>query len=181
MIVYEKEWVDGLLNNKQNKLTAGTGITIDENDVISASGGGGSSLNIYSVYISIGFASNNTIEIKVNIPSTQNIANVNLDMVAGDTFTTNDIFNYLKSIAPPNPNITSAEAIYCQLYCWIKIVTPTKTVDGIGYMNSRTASQSYDNREEIDFAVEDMSIPFFIASTPDTPQFGEIHINKLVY
>ncbi len=181
MVVYEKEKLDAILNNKQNKLTAGTGITIDENDVISASGGGGGSLNIYSVYIRLVFATNNIREIKINIPSSQNIANVNLDTVAGITFTTNDIFNYLKSIAPPNPNITSAEAIYCQLYCWIKIVTPSNTAEGIGYMTSRTASQSYDNREEIDFSVENMSLPFFIASTPDTISEGEFHINKLVY
>ena len=34
------------LNGKQDKLTAGTGITIDANNVISASGGGGSSVNM---------------------------------------------------------------------------------------------------------------------------------------
>ena len=50
MVVYEKEKLDAILNNKQNKLTAGTGITIDENDVISASGGGGGSLNQYIMF-----------------------------------------------------------------------------------------------------------------------------------
>lgn len=45
MIVYEKNKAD---NTFQKKLTAGTGITIDENDVISASGGGG--LNQYIMY-----------------------------------------------------------------------------------------------------------------------------------
>lgn len=46
MIVYEKNKAD---NTFQKKLTAGTGITIDENDVISASGGGGG-LNQYIMY-----------------------------------------------------------------------------------------------------------------------------------
>lgn len=36
---YNKQETDGLLENKQNKLTAGENITIDENNVISASGG----------------------------------------------------------------------------------------------------------------------------------------------
>lgn len=37
---YTKSEIDNLLNQKQNKLTAGTNITIDSNNVISASGGG---------------------------------------------------------------------------------------------------------------------------------------------
>ena len=38
---YTKAETDNLLNAKQNTLTAGTGITIDENNVISSTGGGG--------------------------------------------------------------------------------------------------------------------------------------------
>ena len=39
---YTKAETDNLLNAKQNTLTAGSGITIDENNVISSTGGGGS-------------------------------------------------------------------------------------------------------------------------------------------
>ena len=39
---YTKTETDNLLNAKQNTLTAGSGITIDENNVISSTGGGGS-------------------------------------------------------------------------------------------------------------------------------------------
>lgn len=46
-IVYGKSEVDTLLNNKQNNLTAGAGITIT-NDVISASGGGGSGMTAHT-------------------------------------------------------------------------------------------------------------------------------------
>lgn len=42
---YTKAETDNLLNAKQNTLTAGTGITIDENNVISSTGGTGGSAN----------------------------------------------------------------------------------------------------------------------------------------
>ena len=42
---YTKTETDTLLNAKQNTLTAGTGITIDENNVISSTGGSGGSAN----------------------------------------------------------------------------------------------------------------------------------------
>ena len=44
---YTKTETDALLNAKQNTLTAGTGITIDENNVISSTGGSGGSANQY--------------------------------------------------------------------------------------------------------------------------------------
>ena len=42
---YTKTETDNLLNAKQNTLTAGTGITIDENNVISSTGGSGSTVD----------------------------------------------------------------------------------------------------------------------------------------
>lgn len=44
---YTKAETDNLLNAKQNTLTAGSGITIDENNVISSTGGSGGSANPY--------------------------------------------------------------------------------------------------------------------------------------
>lgn len=64
--VYTETEVDTKLADKQNKLTAGANITIDSNNVISATGGSGGSytagdgIDITNNVISVGLASNNS-------------------------------------------------------------------------------------------------------------------------
>lgn len=65
---------DGYATGKQNKLTAGTNITIDSNNVISASGGGGS----YSAGNGIRI-SNDTISARAGTGITVNSSGINVD------------------------------------------------------------------------------------------------------
>lgn len=65
---------DGYATEKQNKLTAGTNITIDSNNVISASGGGGS----YSAGNGIRI-SNDTISARAGTGITVNSSGINVD------------------------------------------------------------------------------------------------------
>lgn len=50
-----KEEVHDSLDGKQDKLTAGANITIDENNVISASGGGGGSMTKAEILAALGY------------------------------------------------------------------------------------------------------------------------------
>ena len=73
MIVYDKERIDNLLNAKQDKLTAGTGINIDDNNVISASGGGGSSISLYQYSICYVHTSGSQFEFRFSFLSKVNV------------------------------------------------------------------------------------------------------------
>ena len=83
---YTKTETDNLLNAKQNTLTAGTGITIDENNVISSTGGTGGSANPYVNVKGTGSATiPDTVTDAVAIGSSASVTNDSCIAIGKDT------------------------------------------------------------------------------------------------
>ena len=83
-----------LTNTKQDKLTAGTNITIDENNVISASGGSGGNVKYYKHQLKLRIIDGNELP-SLSIPFVLYIVNNN-----NTTFDKNSLTTYLYSNFP---------------------------------------------------------------------------------
>lgn len=117
------EKITGLNTNKQNKLTAGENITISEDNVISATGGGGSSSYLSGDYIDI---KGNTISAKIQKGTENTVDNLATIQNLYDLEKANEGINSLSSF------VTNQE--YCFFTNGLIMFTITGTINANNYL-----------------------------------------------